>query len=82
MRRLALLLMLDLLSCNKATPLDGFRGTTPAMDPIRFFTGHVRSWGVLEDRSGEPTSTVTTDCLGESNGVVSRRRASVMLYER
>ncbi len=72
MRRLALLLTLGLLGCNKATPLDGFRGTTPAMDPIRFFTGHVRSWGVLEDRSGEPTSTVTTDCLGKSNGDMLR----------
>ncbi len=72
MRRLALLLTLGLLSCGKATPLDGFRGTTPAMDPIRFFTGHVKSWGVLENRSGEPTNVVATDCLGESNGDVLR----------
>jgi len=68
MRRLALVLMLGLLSCGRATPVDGFRSTTPAMDPIRFFTGHVRSWGVLENRSGEPTAVVTTDCLGESDG--------------
>jgi len=68
MRRLILLLMLGLLGCGKAMPVDVFRSTTPAMDPIRFFTGHVRSWGVLENRSGEPTSIVTTDCLGESDG--------------
>ena len=36
----------------------------PVFDPVRFFTGHVRSWGVLENRSGEPTSVVTTDCTG------------------
>ncbi len=46
-------------------PVDAFRTTTPVFDPIRFFTGHVRSWGVLENRSGQPTSVVTTDCVGE-----------------
>ena len=40
----------------------------PAFDPVRFFTGHVRSWGVLEDRGGAPTSIVTTDCQGTADG--------------
>jgi len=38
--------------------------TGPEFDPVRFFSGHVRSWGVLENRSGEPTAVVTTDCTG------------------
>lgn len=67
MRCLALLLMLGLLGCSDAMPIDGFRATAPAIDPIRFFTGHVRSWGVLEDRSGQPTGIVTTDCVGEAS---------------
>jgi hypothetical protein len=65
MRLLALVLALSLLGCGRGMPVDGFRATAPAIDPIRFFTGHVRSWGVLEDRSGQPTDVVTTDCLGE-----------------
>ncbi len=68
MRLLALLLATTLLGCGGAMPVDGFHATTPAIDPIRFFTGHVRSWGVLEDRSGQPTDIVTTDCVGESTG--------------
>ena len=68
MRMLALSLALALLGCGGAMPVDGFSATTPAIDPIRFFTGHVRSWGVLEDRSGQPTSIVTTDCMGEADG--------------
>ncbi len=65
MRLLALVLALSLLGCSRGMPVEGFRATTPAIDPIRFFTGHVRSWGVLEDRSGQPNDVVTTDCLGE-----------------
>ncbi len=33
-----------------------------------FFAGHTRSWGVLENRSGEPTQRVTTECSGEADG--------------
>jgi hypothetical protein len=36
----------------------------PNFDPVSFFTGHVRSWGVVEGRSGAPNGTVVTDCQG------------------
>jgi hypothetical protein len=49
-------------------PVSAFKDTTPTLDPVRFFAGHVRSWGVLENRSGEPTSIVTTDCVGTADG--------------
>ena len=65
MRCIALALVACLLGCSAPIPVPGFRTAGPAFDPIRFFTGHVRSWGVLEDRSGQPTSIVTTDCTGE-----------------
>jgi len=68
MRWLGLVLTLGLLGCGEAMPVDGFRATVPAIDPIRFFTGHVASWGVVENRSGQPTSIVTTDCMGEADG--------------
>ena len=52
-----------------ATPsVQQFTGTTPVFDPVSFFTGHVTSWGVLEDRSGYPTEVITTDCQGEAEG--------------
>jgi hypothetical protein len=43
-------------------------GTGSGFDPITFFSGHIHSWGVVESRSGEPTETVETDCLGHLNG--------------
>ncbi len=79
MRLLALLLATTLLGCGGAMPVEGFNATTPAIDPIRFFTGHVRSWGVLENRSGQPTDIVTTDCVGEgdSNALHMVQRLSI-----
>ena len=67
--RPALLAALLLLSaCSDPLPVSAFRDTPPQLDPVRFFTGHVRSWGVLEDRSGQPTSIITTDCTGVAEG--------------
>lgn len=61
------LLLLALAGCSDPLPVTAFAGTQPAFDPVRFFTGHVRSWGVME-RSGVPTAIVVTDCRGEADG--------------
>ena len=59
-----LLASIVLASCSTPLPVSRFAQAGPALDPVAFFTGHVRSWGVLEDRSGQPTQIVTTDCEG------------------
>ena len=68
MRWLLVVAVLTLAACSEPMPIQAFRDTRPAIDPVRFFTGHVRSWGVMENRSGQPTSIVTTDCRGEADG--------------
>ena len=64
---------LALLLCACGGPdLARIGGDAPSFDPLLFFTGHTRSWGVLEDRSGAPSGVVTTDCLGtlENDGTL------------
>ena len=68
MRRIAVLLLLPLAGCSAPLPVSTAGAGGPAFDPVRFFTGHVQSWGVMEDRSGQPTSIVTTDCSGQADG--------------
>lgn len=68
MRLNPLICLLILSACSDPLPLSAFKATQPSLDPIHFFTGHVRSWGVIEDRSGQPTSIVTTDCIGATDG--------------
>jgi len=69
--------LLLLAACDAALPIASFAGSKPEFDPLRFFSGHVRSWGVVENRSGEPTGTVVTDCDGRiepDGGLVMSQR--------
>ena len=47
-----------------ALPVSAFADGRPAFDPLKFFTGHTRSWGVLENTKGQPTERITTETWG------------------
>jgi hypothetical protein len=47
---------------------DDFAGTTPAFDPITFWSGRTASWGVIENRNGAPTAIVTTTTEATAEG--------------
>jgi len=66
-----LLPLLFLFGCSRPMTVEAFHATTPAFDPVAFWTGHTHSWGVVEDRAGAPTQTIETDCVGtaEPGGV-------------
>jgi hypothetical protein len=63
-----LLLVLALAGCPSPLPLDKLADTPPRFDPIAFFTGRTASWGVVENRSGEPTGRVVTESVGSPDG--------------
>lgn len=67
MRRLAWAALLLLVGCSAPLTPDKFAGTG-SFDPVAFFTGHVTSWGVEENRDGQPIGIVTTDCVGTPTG--------------
>jgi hypothetical protein len=54
--------------CGRGPPLPHLGETRPALDPVTFFAGHVRPWGLMESRSGAPTGWVVTDCEGQPEG--------------
>lgn len=68
----ASLSVLLLASCQSMKPSD-FAAGQPRFDPTEYFTGHNRSTGVLENRRGAPTHTITTTTEGRrgSDGVLS-----------
>jgi len=57
-----------LTGCEQKTQRPSLGGTEPAFDPVAFFDGHVRSWGIVESRTGAPTGWVVTDCQGRADG--------------
>jgi hypothetical protein len=57
-----------LAGCDRTPALPAAAGSGPAFDPVAFFDGHTRSWGVMESRSGAPTEWIVTDSQGEKDG--------------
>jgi hypothetical protein len=68
MRWWFLAVALALSGCGKPMKVSDFAGTQPSFDPVVFWAGHTHSWGVVENRRGEPTETVQTDCIGTPEG--------------
>jgi uncharacterized protein DUF3833 len=54
--------------CASLTPHD-FAAETPRFEPDKFFEGAVRSWGVIETRSGQPKSRLRAELHGRREGV-------------
>ena len=63
----AVLLAWALAGCASVPP-EHFAGTRPAFDPVVYFTGYTHSWGVFENRAGDPSRSFTTDCVGKFEG--------------
>ena len=61
-------LFLALPTASAAQSASAFADTAPAFDPMKFFTGHTRSWGVLENRGGEATQRILTETWGRMVG--------------
>jgi len=54
--------------CARLHPPPTLGESGAIFDPVAFFNGHLRSWGVVEKRSGAPTGWVVTDCEGHADG--------------
>jgi hypothetical protein len=70
MKNLGLTAALLLAGCSAPiTPTQ--LANSGSFNPVAFFTGHVTSWGVEENRANQPTGIVTTDCQGtpDSSGL-------------
>jgi hypothetical protein len=65
-----LLLAIPLFAAGCAGGLrpESFAGAEPRFDPLQFFDGPTRSWGVIESRSGQPKSRFRTEMMGRREG--------------
>jgi hypothetical protein len=51
-------------ACDNRPAESATAESSPVFDPVAFFNGHTRSWGVIESRSGAPTQHIVTDGHG------------------
>jgi hypothetical protein len=68
---IAISALFALVSCSTLRP-ENFGSTEPALDPVKFFSGHTHSAGVLESHSGKPSERITTKTTGiYANGILT-----------
>lgn len=60
-------LCLLITACGGVEP-QSFAGAEPRFEPSKFFEGRIRSWGVIEDRSGNPAGRFRTVTVGRREG--------------
>jgi hypothetical protein len=53
-----------LTGCSSLKPRDFTRDNNAPFEPDDYFTGTTRSWGVLENRAGQPRKWFSTECIG------------------
>lgn len=62
-----ILMLLVMSGCRTMTPSE-LAATTPVLDPLQYFEGETRSWGVIENRRGDPVSQFRADLTGRREG--------------
>ena len=62
-----LLIVVFTAGCSSLQPRS-FDGGRPQFEPERFFEGATHSWGVIENRSGNPRSRFRADMMGRRDG--------------
>jgi hypothetical protein len=62
--------VLFLVGCSASLGPEAFATTSPPFDPVTFWTGRTASWGVIENRDGEPTAIITTTTMGTTEGAI------------
>lgn len=67
--RLLVALLVLLGGCSSLAP-SHFAASTPQFEPLQYFEGPVRSWGVMENRRGNPRSRFGTEMFGRREGDV------------
>ncbi len=63
-------------------PAGAFPANMPDFDPMKFFTGHTRSWGVIESRAGEPTTRIVTETWGKIVGGELRMEQDLFIEKK
>lgn len=55
--------LFSIAGCASMKP-SAFEKGSPKLEPVKFFVGHTRSYGVVENPGGKPTARITTETEG------------------
>jgi hypothetical protein len=67
--------------CARESSMPVSTSSSPAFDPVAFFDGQTRSWGVIESRFGVPTERIVTDGHGQREGTERLRMVQHLSFQ-
>ncbi|NCT41074.1 MAG: DUF3833 domain-containing protein [Alphaproteobacteria bacterium] len=73
-------LMTFLSSCSGAT-LDHYKGAEPPLTLEQYFTGPIKAWGIVQDRSGKVTRRFDVNLVGSWDGNVGTLDEDFTYYD-
>jgi Protein of unknown function (DUF3833) len=67
--------------CTREPDLPASTSSGPAFDPVAFFDGQTRSWGLIESRFGQSTEQIATDGHGQRDGTERLRMVQHLSFQ-
>lgn len=72
--------VMSLTGCA-STKLDDYAETTPPLALEKYFNGHIKGWGILQDRSGKVTRRFDIDMHGSWQGDTGTLKEDFVFYD-
>jgi hypothetical protein len=73
--------MIFLSACSGGASLDHYKGSEPSLDLKEYFTGPIKAWGVVQDRSGQVVRRFDVTMVGTWKGDVGTLEEYFKYYD-
>lgn len=70
-----------LLSCSSSPTLQAYKNSKPKLDLQDYFTGPIKAWGLVQDRSGNVTRRFDVSMNGSWQGNVGTLKEDFIYYD-
>ncbi|MCM8534525.1 MAG: DUF3833 domain-containing protein [Lentisphaeraceae bacterium] len=74
-------LTLFLVGCSSSPDLELYEESSPKLDLKQYFTGPIKAWGLVQDRSGNVTRRFDVDMVGTWEGDVGTLKEKFEYYD-
>lgn len=70
-----------MMGCSAGGNIADYTATEPALDVQGYFTGPIKAWGIVQDRSGNVRRRFSIDMVGEWNGDTGTLTEDFIYYD-
>ncbi|WDE95313.1 DUF3833 domain-containing protein [Lentisphaera profundi] len=78
---LIILIAILLISCSSSSKLQAYKNSEPKLDLQEYFTGPIKAWGIVQDRSGKVIRRFDVSMIGSWQGNVGTLKEDFIYYD-